>query len=113
VRPADVGHALLAIRDAIAVLESTGRRYLVARADGSTTASLLQASNIYRNLCHRAGTQSHSARYAFAQERVRAYREQQGYSRREARAAASQDLGHGDGRGRYVASVYVRNDSSP
>jgi hypothetical protein len=45
-------------------------------------------------------------RYAFAQERVQAYRAQ-GYSEREARAATSQDLGHGEGRGRYIASVYV------
>jgi hypothetical protein len=108
VRPADAGRALVAIRDAMAVLESTGQRYLVIRADGSTPANLLQAENIYRNLCHRAGIQSHSARYAFAQERFRAYREQQGFSRREARAATSLDLGHGDGRGRYIASVYVR-----
>jgi len=110
VRPADAGRVLSAIRAAISVLESTGQRYLVVRADGSTPASLLQAENIYRNLCHRAGIQSHSARYAFAQEQIRAYREQQGFSRREARAATSQDLGHGDGRGRYIASVYVRND---
>jgi hypothetical protein len=110
VRPADVDGALLAIRDALAVLESTGQRFLVARADGSATASLLQADNIYRNICHRAGIQNHSARYAFAQERVRAYREQQGFSRREAFAATSLDLGHGDGRGRYIASVYAPDD---
>lgn len=108
VRPADAGRALVAIRDAMAVLESMGQRYLVVRADGSTPANLLQAENIYRNHCHRAGIQSHSARYAFAQERIRAYREQQGFSQREARAATSLDLGHGDGRGRYIASVYVR-----
>jgi hypothetical protein len=110
VRPADVDRALLAIRDALAVLESTGQRYLVVRADGSTTASLLQADNIYRNICHRAGIQNHSARYAFAQERVRAYQVEKGFSRREAFAATSLDLGHGDGRGRYIASVYARDD---
>jgi hypothetical protein len=109
VRPADVGRALAAIRDAIAVLESTGQRYLVVCADGSTPANLRQADGIYRNVCHRAGIQSRSARYAFAQDRIRAYREQ-GFSQREARAATSQDLGHGDGRGRYIASVYARDD---
>ena len=38
---------------------------------------------------------------------MQAYRNE-GLSEREARIATSLDLGHGDGRGRYVASVYVR-----
>ncbi len=113
VRPADVDRALLAIREAIAVLESTGQTYLVARADGSTTANLRQAEKIYSDLCSRAGVQSHSVRYAFAQERIRAYRGKQGYSRREARAATSLDLGHGVDRGRYIASVYACKDLDP
>ena len=107
VHPADLDRAQTAVQRAQAVLEATGQRYLVARADGGTTTGLRQALGVYRNLCHRAGIQSHSARYAFARERVQAYRNQ-GYSEREARAAASQDLGHGDGRGRYIASVYAR-----
>jgi ammonia channel protein AmtB len=32
--------------------------------------------------------------------------QEQGFSSREVRAAVAQDLGHGDGRGRYVAQVY-------
>jgi hypothetical protein len=86
---------------------SQGSGYLVRKADGSAAANLKQARNIYRNLCHREGIQSHAARYAFARERLEAYRHQ-GFSEREARAATSQDLGHGDGRGRYIASVYAR-----
>jgi len=107
VYPADVDRAQTAVQCAQAALEAAGQRYLVTRADGSATTDLRQALGVYRNLCHRAGTQSHAARYAFARERVQGYRDQ-GYSEREARAAASQDLGHGDGRGRYIASVYVR-----
>ena len=80
---------------------------LVARADGAAAAGLKQAMGVYRNVCHRQGIQSHAARYAFAREQMQAYRGQ-GYSEREARAAVSQDLGHGDGRGRYIASVYAR-----
>ncbi|WP_129648590.1 hypothetical protein [Peristeroidobacter agariperforans] len=61
-------------------------------------------------VCHArwggSGIQSHSARYAFAEERMRVYRDV-GSSEREARAATSLDLGHGDGRGRYVASIYA------
>ena len=107
VHPANLDRALAAIRQAQAVLEKTRQRYLVTRADGAAAANLKQAIGVYRNVCHRAEVQSHAARYAFARERVQAYRDQ-GYSEREARAATSQDLGHGDGRGRYIASVYVR-----
>jgi hypothetical protein len=64
--------------------------------------------NVYKNLCYRAGVQSHAARYAFARERMRTYRDE-GYSVREARVATSLDLGHGDGRGRYIASVYAQD----
>jgi hypothetical protein len=106
VHPANVERALAATQQALSVLRTTQQRHLVTRADGAA-ANLKEALGVYRNLCHRANLQSHAARYAFAQERVEAYRAQ-GYSEREARAATSQDLGHGDGRGRYIASVYVR-----
>lgn len=49
----------------------------------------------------------HSLRYAFAQE-VIVYYQQQGYSRKEALALTSMDLGHGDNRGAYVRRVYSR-----
>lgn len=104
---ANVERALSVIREARSLIQSQGGGYLVRKADGSAAANLKQARNIYRNLCHREGIQSHAARYAFARERLEAYR-QHGFSEREARAATSQDLGHGDGRGRYVASVYAR-----
>jgi hypothetical protein len=106
VHPADLNRARTAIERARATLTASGQRYLVTRADGTATTGLRQALGIYRNLCHRAGIQSHSARYAFTQERMQAYRNE-GYSEREARVATSLDLGHGDGRGRYVASVYA------
>jgi hypothetical protein len=109
VHPADLNRALTAIERAQATLKALGRRYLVTRADGSATSGLKQALGIYRNVCHRAGVQSHAARYAFTQERMQAYRSD-GLSEREARAATSLDLGHGDGRGRYVASVYAPSD---
>jgi len=107
VRPADLNRALAAVQRAQAVLSRTGQGYLVTCVGGVTPANLEKAQGVYRNLCSRAGLQSHSARYAFAQERLQAYRDQ-GYSEREARAATSLDLGHGDGRGRYIASVYAR-----
>jgi site-specific recombinase XerC len=107
VHPADVGRALAAVQRSQEILAASGRRYLLACAKGAETTGLKQAVNVYKNLCYRAGVQSHAARYAFAQERMRTYRDE-GYSAREARVATSLDLGHGDGRGRYIASVYAR-----
>jgi hypothetical protein len=106
VHPADLSRARSAIERAQATLRASGQHYLVTRADGSATNGLKQALGIYRNLCHRAGVQSHAARYSFTQERMQAYLND-GLTEREARAATSLDLGHGDGRGRYVASVYA------
>ncbi|GFE87971.1 integrase domain-containing protein [Steroidobacter agaridevorans] len=108
VHPADVGRALAAVQRALEILETSGRRYLVACAKGVETTGLEQAVNAYSKFCERAKVQSHAARYAFAEERMQAYRNQ-GYSQREALIRTSLDLGHGDGRGRYVASVYVCN----
>lgn len=107
VRPACIERARAAVRHARMLLEASGRRYLLMRADGTATTDLKQAIGVYRNVCYRAGIQSHSARYAFAHERVQAYRDG-GFSQREAWVATSLDLGHGDGRGRYVASIYAR-----
>lgn len=47
----------------------------------------------------------HSLRYAWAQDAIRHYLAQ-GFRRKEALAMVAMDLGHGDGRGRYVAQVY-------
>ncbi|MCC4108871.1 integrase domain-containing protein [Serratia ureilytica] len=49
----------------------------------------------------------HSLRYAWAQDAIRHYLAQ-GFSEKEALAMVAMDLGHGDGRGRYVAQVYGR-----
>lgn len=49
----------------------------------------------------------HSLRCAFAFDRVDAYKAE-GYSHKDALAQTSQDLGHGDGRGRYIQQVYLR-----
>jgi hypothetical protein len=106
--PPNLERALAAVGQALSVLKATQQPYLIMRADGAA-AGLKEAHGVYRNVCYRARLQSHSARYAFAQSRVQGYCAE-GYSEREARAATSLDLGHGDGRGRYVASVYVRQN---
>lgn len=70
---------------------------------------LKSAINRWRSQTAMAGLKGqyspHSLRYAWAQDAMHYYR-QQGFSNREARSLVSMDLGHGDGRGRYVERVY-------
>jgi site-specific recombinase XerD len=96
--------ALAAVREARAL---AGRGHLVQGRGGTLKSALDRLHNSYRAVGLAGPEASHSARYAFAQEAMARYRSE-GYSEREARAQASLDLGHGDGRGRYVASVYGR-----
>lgn len=72
--------------------------------------SLKQAMTYWRNQTSSIGLKGqhspHSLRYVWAQDAIHYYKEQ-GYSEKEALALTSMDLGHGDGRGRYVARVYL------
>jgi hypothetical protein len=98
--------ALDAVIEALGVVRAQGG-YLVVRACGAPAGGLKQARSIYHAWCHRAGIQPHSARYAFARDQLAGYLAA-GFSSREALIAVSHDLGHGDGRGRWVKSVYMR-----
>ena len=73
--------------------------------------SLQKAMNYWRGALAEAGLTGnyapHSLRYAWAQDAIRHYLAQ-GFSDKEALALTSMDLGHGDGRGRYVVQVYGR-----
>ncbi len=72
---------------------------------------LKEAIDKFNNQARAAGfvgkESPHSLRYAWTQDRIRAYLIA-GLSRREALICTSQDLGHGDGRGRWVDQVYSR-----
>ena len=74
--------------------------------------NLKQAMNHWHYHCRALGLKGeiapHSLRYAFAQQATEHYIEQ-GYSQQEALALTSMDLGHGDGRGRYIKSTYILN----
>lgn len=99
--PADRERALAAVREA---------REVAAGRNGTLVAgaNLQQALSHYRNEMHRhAEITGHQLRYAYACDRVESYLDA-GFSRREALALTSMDLGHGDGRGRYVERVYTR-----
>lgn len=69
--------------------------------------------NYWRGEIAKAGlaviTPRNSLRYAWAQDAIRHYLAQ-GFSDKEALALTSMDLGHGDGRGRYVVQVYGRHE---
>nr|WP_274724768.1 integrase domain-containing protein [Xenorhabdus bovienii] len=71
-----------------------------------------QAVDRYRYVVRRAGLVGklapHSMRYHFAQQSGAHYKAQ-GFSEQEALALVSMDLGHGDGRGRYIRQVYYQN----
>lgn len=75
--------------------------------------SLHTAIERYRNIVRDAGMTGkdapHSLRYAYARDAV-THHIKNGMSRDEANALVSMDLGHGDGRGRYIKQVYFKND---
>lgn len=104
VSPADRERALQAVQQAKALADRQGG-VLIAKPNEK------EAMTRYKNVMASSGftgkESGHSLRYAFAQEQIRAY-VLTGYSPKEALALASQDLGHGDGRGRYIEQVYAR-----
>ncbi|AOV10023.1 MULTISPECIES: integrase domain-containing protein [Enterobacteriaceae] len=75
--------------------------------------SLHTAIERYRNIVREAGMVGkdapHSLRYAYSRDAVN-FHVKNGMSRAEAEALVSMDLGHGDGRGRYIKQVYFRGD---
>lgn len=72
-------------------------------------AGLKSAISRYRNITQYAGLKGkispHSLRYAYSQDATKFYLDQ-GFCQKEAEAMVSMDLGHGDGRGQYVARIY-------
>jgi len=91
---------------AVTVAEAQGG-YLITRADGKPASNLKAATAIYRSYNDRQNIDAHRCRYAYAREAYQ-YHLAQGHSHREACSRVSVDLGHGDGRGRYIESVYLR-----
>ncbi|EFG2855871.1 hypothetical protein A1YY_00024 [Escherichia coli KTE144] len=99
----DTGAVKQALDNAIAVAGLRNGRLIDA-------ASLKQAMKYWRNQTLRMGLTDkyspHSLRYAWAQDDIRRYLAQ-GFSEKEALAMVAMDLGHGDGRGRWVKQVYA------
>jgi len=95
----DRAQAIEAIRVAIKVLDRNGHL--------APATSLKAAAAWYRNSMYTLGAQGHRLRYAFACAAVDYYLSQ-GICEKEAYARVALDLGHGDGRGRWVKMVYCR-----
>ncbi|ENC1277320.1 integrase domain-containing protein [Escherichia coli] len=99
----NAGAVKRALDTAIAVTKRRNGRLIDA-------ASLKQAMKYWRNHTLRMGLTGkyspHSLRYAWAQDDIRRYLAQ-GFSEKEALAMVAMDLGHGDGRGRWVKQVYA------
>jgi len=96
--------ALLELVEKAIKIASKRNGHLIDKPD------LKQAMTYWRNQTNRLGLTGkhspHSLRYAWAQEAVKYYIEQE-LGEEEAIAAVSMDLGHGDGRGRYIKRVYA------
>ena len=102
----DTGAVKKALENALAVAEQRNGR-LIDRP------SLQKAMNYWLKEIAKAGLTGiytpHSLRYAWTQDAIRHYLVQ-GFSNQEALALTAMDLGHGDGRGRYVVQVYGRQE---
>ena len=96
--------AIEAIETAIEVAKAQGGQLIVAK-------NLKAAVRAYGRACEKVGLKdeyaSHSLRCSYALDRYEMYMAIHG-DRREALAGVSVDLGHGDGRGTYVAQVYLK-----
>lgn len=106
--PLDVERARSVIERAIAVAEHHGgHMHLVHGKGGDLKSSLMKFSSDARRAGFVGKLSPHAVRYSYTHTRV-AQCEAAGDSHSNALAAVAQDLGHGDGRGRWVEHVYLR-----
>lgn len=104
----DTGAVKKALDNALAVAEDRHGR-LIDKPDLKTAMKYWHSQASGLGL---TGAYSpHSLRYAWARDAIRHYLAQ-GFCEKEALAMTAMDLGHGDGRGRYVAQVYGRKDDA-
>jgi hypothetical protein len=101
----DRSRAIAALERAILVAEAQGGFLIVAK-------NLKAAVRAYGRACEAVGLKgeyaSHCIRCTYARDRYDMYMAMH-EDRSEALAAVSVELGHGDGRGAYVAQVYLKN----
>lgn len=95
--------ALGAVRAALEVM--TARQYLVEALTGR--AAQKQVHDRFAALGLTGADSGHALRRAFCRDNYEHYLGE-GYSQKEALALCSRDLGHGEGRGRWVWNNYLR-----
>lgn len=100
-----------ALAEAKQVLKETGERYVLTGEGGTLESAYDKYGNETRAAGLRGEISPHSLRYAYTRD-VTEKAVSEGNSRREALIRASHSLGHGDGRGRYVAQVYLKGGTS-
>ena len=104
VTPGGLERALGAVKSALAVLEQQDR-LVVSK---SLKAAIEQHSDRLVKLGLKGENSCHSLRRAFAMDQYKHYLAA-GCSQKVALSRTSNDLGHGDGRGRWVFNNYIRN----
>lgn len=104
VAPEGLERALGAVKAAQAILEQQGQ-LVVSK---SLKAAVEQHSDRMAKLDLKGENSCHSLRRAFAMDQYRHYLAA-GCSQKVALSRTSNDLGHGDGRGRWVFNNYIRN----
>lgn len=97
--------ALEAVTFSLEVLRSERRKTLVPSRNQRSAKDLYYSR--LRKVGLKGDLSSHSLRYRFACELLEKYA-REGFSEKEAFSLVAQSLGHGDGRGKYVRSVYCR-----
>lgn len=106
--PAQYEKAREVISRAIKYLEENKREYLIQGKSDTYKSAYDRMSNSMRRVGGFVGKESsHSSRYSWARERLAEY-QKDGLGTKEARERTAADLGHGSGRDRWVASVYVQ-----
>lgn len=104
VRINNVEAALEVIEKASSIINQNGG-HLVTGHDNTLQSARDRLRNELTAVLKETIFSAHSARYAFAQNQVDFYKDQ-GFSSSEAFSQASQDLGHGGERWRYIKHVY-------
>lgn len=99
--------ALATMEEAQQVMKLTGEKYLVIGQSRTLKSAYDRYQHCVRKHGLRGKLSCHALRYSWTAQAVAQYGEE-GFSDREALQKVSQDLGHGDGRGRYVKQVYYQ-----
>lgn len=107
VAPADVRGAVRAVEVAIEATHCSSMGWLVKGPENGLQSAYKHYGNVMRSAGASGQYSGHALRCAFAETQYHHYHDEMRMGLKEALRAISHDLGHGDGRGRYVRRVYL------